>query len=152
MNEVAPALKERLSILVKELGQMEQVDCPLRHYFAPGVYLREIFMPADSVVIGKIHRTEHFNIIQKGRVRVAHGDGTTMVLEGPCTFVSKAGVQKTLYIETDTIWTTIHITSETDLAALESALIEPDDSYPVFDRAQERMAIEAASMNKVEEQ
>ena len=58
--------RDKIAVLVRGMGHMPQVECPLKHYFAPGVYLREIFMPAGSVVIGKIHKTEHFNIIQKG--------------------------------------------------------------------------------------
>jgi hypothetical protein len=108
------------------------------------VYIREIYMPAGSVVIGKIHKTQHFNIIQKGRVTVFDPTGS-FELKGPVTFISKPGVQKVLHIEEDTIWSTVHITDERDLARLEAALIEPDDSYPLLDRTLERLGIEAAA-------
>jgi hypothetical protein len=39
--------------------------------------------------------------------------------------VSKAGVQKVLYILTDMTWQTVHVTDETDLEKLEELLIEP---------------------------
>ena len=81
---------------------MAQVECSLKHHFAPGVYVREIFMPAGSVIIGKIHRTEHFNIIQQGAVSL-FGDGTCEYLRAPHTFVSKPGVQKVLYIHEDCV-------------------------------------------------
>lgn len=136
--------REKLAYLVERMGSQMQVECPLKHYFAPGVYLREIFMPAGSVVIGKIHKTEHFNIIQKGRLSLI-GEGESHVLEGPCTFVSKAGVQKVLYIHEDTVWSTVHLTTERDLERLESDLIEPDSSYPLVDRSNERLAIAEAA-------
>lgn len=143
--------KERIAVLVQGLGQMPQVECPLKHYFAPGVYIREIFMPADTVVIGKIHKTRHFNIIQKGKVRIVHSDMKTETLTGPMTFISECGVQKTLYIEEDTVWSTVHVTNETDLEALESELIEWDESYPKLEREAERLAIEhAAQIVKVD--
>jgi hypothetical protein len=116
---------EKITFIVQELQEMDQVECPVQHRFAPGVYLREIFMPAGTVVIGKIHKTEHFNIIDKGRCLIVHDDGTRDELCGPMTFVSKAGVQKVLYILEDTLWKTIHVTEETDLVKLESLLIEP---------------------------
>jgi hypothetical protein len=146
MSEVAEVKipwKEKVSCLVQEMGAMPQTECPLKHYFAPGVYLREIFMPAKTIVIGKIHKTEHFNIIQKGEVSLIGADGSREVLKGPCTFVSKAGVQKVLYIHEDTVWSTVHLTDERDLEKLEEQLIEKD-SYPVFDRTVERLAIEEA--------
>lgn len=143
----APELShaEKVSFLVCELGKLPQADCPLKHYFAPGVYLREIFMPAGLIVIGKIHKTEHFNLIEKGSCSIIHADGTTERLIAPCTFVSKAGVQKVLYIHEDCIWRTIHVTNERDLERLEAELIEPDSSYPQLDRAQERLAITQAA-------
>lgn len=147
MNELSiPDLpwKEKLAYLVERFGKEMQVECPLKHHFAPGVYLREIFMPAGAIVIGKIHKTEHFNIIQKGKVSLI-GEGETCVLEGPCTFVSKAGIQKVLYIHEDTIWSTVHLTEERDLERLEAQLIEPDSSYPLLDRTAERLAIEKAA-------
>lgn len=101
-------------------------DCfPLQHRFAPGVYAREITMPAGFVVVGKKHLTEHFNIISKGRVSFWMDGHPVKEVTAPYTFVSGPGVQKVLYIHEDTVWTTIHPTQETDLAALEAALIEP---------------------------
>ena len=135
---------EKLAVIVKMLGDYEQAQCPLKHHFAPGVYIREIFMPADTIVIGKIHKTEHFNILQKGRCLILNEDGSNTVLQAPMTFVSGVGVQKVLYIQEDMVWSTVHLTNERDLDKLEAALIEPAD-YPKFDRTAERLAIEAAS-------
>lgn len=142
----APELswREKIAVLVRYFGADSQVDCPLKHHFAPGVYLREIFMPAGAIVIGKIHKTEHFNIVQQGRLMI-FDEGGAHEIKAPCTFVSKPGIQKVLYIAEDTIWSTVHLTEERDLEKLEAALIEPDDSYPQLDRTIERLAIEAAA-------
>lgn len=142
------AWQDKIAALVEGFGQMPQVECPLKHYFAPGTYIREIFMPAGLVVIGKIHKTEHFNIIQKGCVSLFGADGSREVLRGPMTFVSKPGVQKVLYIHEDTVWSTVHITEERDLERLEAALIEPHSSYPKFDRTAEREAIAQAAASE----
>ena len=136
--------RQKTAILVTGLGSLPQVDCPLKHHFLPGVYVREIFMPAGSIVIGKIHKTRHFNIIQKGKVMLI-SEHDKKILEGPCTFVSEAGIQKLLYIYEDTVWSTVHLTENTSLESLESELIEQDDSYPVLERLQERLDIELAS-------
>lgn len=141
--------KERLAGAMEFMAGCEQVQMPLRHYFLPGIYIREIFMPAGTFVIGKIHKTEHFNIILKGRVSLVSPDGTTTV-DGPLTFVSKPGVQKALYIHEDTTWQTVHLTDLKDLEALEAQLIEPDASYPAFDRTAERAAIAAAAQPLLE--
>jgi hypothetical protein len=147
LSDLVPSLsqREKVAVLVREFGRFPQVECPLKHYFAPGIYLREIFMPAGTIVIGKIHKTEHLNLIESGSVSIVHDDGASEILCAPHTFVSKPGVQKVLYIREDTVWRTIHPTEERDLERLESLLIESDSSYPVLDREMERLAILEAS-------
>lgn len=140
----AGAFKHDVAELTRELAKMPQAECTLKHHFLPGVYLREITMPAGAFIVGKIHKTRHFNIIQRGRVKL-YGAGHEPLVLGPCTFVSEPGVQKVLYIEEETVWTTVHLTNETNLEALEAELIEPDASYPELDRAIERAAIMQAA-------
>lgn len=111
--------------LQNELLGMDQVDCPVTHHFAPSVYAREIFMPAGAVVVGKIHKHAHLNIISKGRVIVSTEFGKKQLV-APCTFVSEAGTKRAVYIVEDCIWTTIHPTEETDLEKIEEHVIAKD--------------------------
>lgn len=118
------------ALLAMPPEQFRPVECPLTHHFAPGVYLREIFMPAGSVVIGHAHRTSHFNIILRGRALVTAG-GDPMVIQAPFTFVSEPGVRKTLLVEEDMIWQTVHVNpdDETCIEVLESRYIEKSATY-----------------------
>jgi hypothetical protein len=104
----------------------EQIEMPVEHEFAPGVYMRTIFMPVGTFVMGKSHKTEHFNVITTGRCRLMM-DGEISEVVAPCKFVSKAGVKKILYILEDMTWTTIHATDETDLEKLEAEHVLTDD-------------------------
>lgn len=112
----------QINDLAQQLLQEPQVDCPLTHYFCNGVYLRQITMPQDTFVIGKIHKTEHFNIVLKGKARV-YMDGVVSDIEAPCIFPSGVGVQKVLYIVDEMVWATIHATNETDISMIESSLV-----------------------------
>lgn len=116
---------EQVAYIARELAKFPQTPAPVTHRFAPGVYLREIFMPAHTVVIGRTHLTEHFNILLQGAALIVHDDGRREELRAPLTFVSGIGVQKVLYILEDTIWQTVHPTTETDLAKLETLLVAP---------------------------
>jgi len=142
--------REKVGVVMTELGKQPQTECPLKHYFAPGVYIREITMPAGAIIIGKIHKTEHFNIIQQGKVSLIHEDKTEL-LEGPMTFVSKGGIQKVLYIHEETVWSTVHTTDERDLDKLEALLIEPDSTYPSITRIQERVGIMLAAKEETKQ-
>jgi hypothetical protein len=106
------------------------IACPLQHRFAPGIYLREIHMPAGVFVVGHEHATEHFNIVLQGRaqVRLIRADGESEsvgMIEAPATFISEAGVRKVLIIEEDMIWQTVHANpdDERDIAKLEERYV-----------------------------
>ena len=109
-------------------------DCPLKHYFTPKddkygchVYAREILLPKGSIVIGKIHKHQHLNIISKGKVTVFTEFGKKE-LEAPCTFISEVGLKRAVYSHEDTIWTTIHLTEhmgEDNLNKIEEEVIAP---------------------------
>lgn len=103
------------------------------HYFADGIYAREIYIPKGVLLTGKIHRTRHLNIISKGRIAVVTEDGER-VIEAPCTFVAEAGTKRAGLALEDTVWTTIHASKETDLGKLEDELIAP--SFEALEAAQ----------------
>lgn len=117
--------EQQVDCIAHELAGMPQKPAPVTHRFAPGVYLREIFMEADSIVIGRVHKTRHFNVLLTGACLIVHADGSRQELRAPMTFVSEAGVQKVLYILEDMQWQTIHPTDETDFEKLEAMLVEP---------------------------
>ena len=100
-------------------------ELEVKHHFAPGVYAREALLPAGSVVVGKTHKTKHLNIISQGHCTV-HSMGEIKEIHGPYTFVSEAGAKKAVYSHTDVIWTTIHVTNETDLKKIERETIFTD--------------------------
>lgn len=110
----------------KELERL----CPLKHVFAPGgtcqhVYAREIFIPAGTTIVGKIHKHAHLNMLMKGRVSVFTEKGR-QDFEGPLTMVSQAGTKRAVYAHEDTIWVTVHLTNDTDLAKIEEEIIAKD--------------------------
>jgi len=108
-------------------------DFPLTHRFADNVYAREIFLPRDSVVVGKIHRFGHLNVITKGHVSVLTEFGVEE-LRAPCTFISKPGTKRVVYAHEDTVWTTFHGTRHTDVNQVEADII--CKSFEEFDRLQ----------------
>lgn len=106
----------------EELTKYPQTECPNLHDFAPGVYLRRILMPAGTFVIGKRHKTEHFNIVLSGSAKVMI-DGVIRDVRGGDIFVSPANCKKVLFIQEDMVWATVHPTEETDLKTLEKQCV-----------------------------
>jgi|JI9StandDraft_1071089.scaffolds.fasta_scaffold170722_2 hypothetical protein len=121
-----PISREQFRSSIMEVqGEMlaqPQIECPVTHHFAPGAYGREILLPKGSLVVGKIHKHSHINVISKGRVSVITETGRKE-LSAPCTFVSDVGTKRAVYAHEDTVWTTIHVSNETDLEKLEDDII-----------------------------
>ncbi len=105
-----------------EMLKYPQVELEVRHHFSPGIYARELHIPAGIMLTGKIHRKEVLNIVSQGRLSV-YKDGRLEEITGPCTFLSPKGTKRAGYVHEDTIWTTVHATEETDLELLEKEII-----------------------------
>lgn len=102
---------------------LPEVNCPLQHSFIDGVYVRTITIPAGTVLVGKIHKHSHANILSQGEVFVMTEGGGLEHLVGPLTMTSPAGCKRAVYAKTDCTWTTIHRTDETDLKKIEDYVI-----------------------------
>ena len=102
--------------------------CPVQHHFAPGAYGREMTIPAGLVVVGKIHKHAHINVISKGRVQVFTEQDGVLELAAPCTFVSSRGTKRVVHVLEEAVWTTVHVTDKTDLAEIEREVIATDFS------------------------
>lgn len=101
-------------------------SCPVRHHFAPGAYGREMILPAGLVVVGKIHKHAHINVVSSGRVQVFTEHEGTVEIVAPCTFVSSPGTKRVVHVLETTVWTTVHVTDKTDLADIEREVIATD--------------------------
>lgn len=100
--------------LEEEASKLEQVDLPVSHVFTPGLYTRSIYMPAGVKLTSRIHLLEHPFLISKGIVSVWDGETGWVKLTAPYMGITKPGTRRVLLIHEDTIWTTFHVTNETD--------------------------------------
>ena len=112
--------------IISEGRDVGPASCPVKHHFAPGSYGREMTLPAGMVVVGKIHKHAHINVISKGRVQVFTEQEGVLELAAPCTFVSSPGTKRVVHVLEETVWTTVHVTDKTDLAEIEREVIATD--------------------------
>lgn len=106
--------------------------CPLTHKFTDGIYVREIFIPAGTYIVGKIHKHEHPNFLMSGTVEVVTESGGCERLVGPLSMISPAGTKRALRAITDLVWITVHHnpSNTQDLDELEEIVIA--DSYEEY--------------------
>jgi len=125
-----------LEIKEKEMSinkLMEQAECiiatgtpvemPLTHRFTDGMYIREIFMPAGTILTSKIHKTNHPFVVSKGKCIVYDGNKLETIT-APHTGITEPNTRRLLYIEEDTIWTTFHVTKKTNVDEIEKDIIQ----------------------------
>lgn len=108
--------------LYEAMLTMPQVQLETLHYFAGGMYLRWLFRPKGTVIVGKIHKREHFYLVIQGCVQVEK-----QVMKAPFLVVSQPGTRRAVVALEDSVCITIHRTDEKDLEAIERELVEPDE-------------------------
>ena len=106
----------------QELLQMPQVELPIEHYQIDGVYARSMFIPAGTILTGKIHNFESIAILAKGRIRITNGTESYIISEGHI-MVDKPGVKRLGYAETDVVFITVHRTDNTEIETIEKELV-----------------------------
>ena len=101
LHEPMRAKVRRLEAAVNE---QQQVDCPVRHYFAPGTYAREIRIPAGTVIVGAIHKTENLAVLSAGRLQLVTDDGVVEIA-APHTLTVRPGQKNAALALEDAVWT-----------------------------------------------
>lgn len=108
MNELdaerKPTAKEKAERLEQALLGVKQVDCPVRHFFAPGMYAREITIPAGCCLVGAIHKTENLAVLSKGTMRLVTDDGTVDIA-APHILTVKPGQKNAAFAIDECVWT-----------------------------------------------
>lgn len=110
-------MKDKVLSLESALYQVPQVDCPVRHYFAPGMYAREIFIPKGTVLVGAVHKTQNLAVLSSGRLELVTDAGTVEV-SAPHTLTVMPGQKNAALALEDSVWTNFFPTEETDVEKL----------------------------------
>lgn len=111
-------------IEAKMVSDMPAVEFYVDHMFTPGLYAREIFMPAGSLLTSKVHKTEHQFRVLMGNVAVLDQSGEWVFLEEGYKGITKPGTRRLLYCFTDVVWETFHPTDKTTVEEVEDEIID----------------------------
>lgn len=132
--------REDIERLQATISRMPQHPVVTRHHFANGLYIREVEQPAGMVVVGKVHKTQHFFLVLKGELTVT-ADGTRRRLVAPAILTCEPGTKRALFAHVDCIYANVHRVSSTDLDEVERELVEHDPQAR-FDARNQIIALE----------
>lgn len=142
-SEVVPSQVEHLpettsnldSITTRDqIVQLQEAMLPIQceqpeptHFFAPGMYLRELTIPTGMLMVGKIHKHAHFLMVLKGRAEVISEFGR-MIVEAGHISVSPPGVKRVVLALDEVQFVTVHAnpTDTEDLEIIEAEHIETE--------------------------
>ena len=116
------AMVERLQA---EVAKLPQYEPETTHYFHGGMYCREVWRDGGVLVVGKVHRKEHFYLIVSGTVLITTDDGAQEIT-GPALLKSTPGTKRAVLSMTPARCMTFHVTAATTVEAAESELVEDD--------------------------
>ena len=133
-----PVTEAQVQMLEAELLKYPQPDCPVVHRFAPGLYIRELTIPADTFVIGHKQKMPQLNLMLAGRIILTNEDGTRTELVAPQMFVGPPG-RKIAYAVETVIWQNIYPTTETDVATLEATYLDKSYAWQTAQRDQQML-------------
>ena len=118
--------KEEIDRLQVEMSLLPQAELETEHYFAGGMYCRKLIRPAGTLIVGKVHKKDHFFLCAAGEI-IAWSEKGMVRLKAGDIICSKPGTKRVTLAVTDAIGITFHKTDETDLDKIELEMIEPDE-------------------------
>lgn len=123
------------------LGNLAQVECPLTHRFTDGLYVREIFMPAGTLITSKIHKTQHQYFVLQGKA-IVWIDGKEELIEAPYIGITEPNTQRVLYILEDCVWATSHPNPDNEtVEQIEERILEKHDNLLLTESQKQNLLI-----------
>ena len=114
------SVREKIEALEAHWLTLPQVDIPVVDLFFGGIYAREIVIPADTFLTGRVYLDDHFDIMVYGDVTVSSDDGKKR-LQGFNMLPGTQGKKRAGYVHEETKWITFCASPELiDGAYLES--------------------------------
>ena len=120
-------LRQRVENLQREISKLPQYEPKTTHTFHAGMYCREVWRPAGVLVVGKVHKKEHFYLIVSGTVAITTDDGVQLIT-GPQLLCSTPGTKRAVYAETDALCMTFHVVDAKTIEDAEAELVETDEN------------------------
>jgi hypothetical protein len=123
------------------LARLPRVELPVTHRFTKGMYIREIQIPAGTMLTSMTHKTEHPFVISEGAIKVTSDNEGSVIYEAPHTGITKPHTRRALHALTDVVWTTFHVTEETDVEKICEQILEPHDTSHILEATGEDISL-----------
>jgi len=122
---------EELQIALLNLAETHpEVEIPVTETLCNGLYMRNMPIPADTIIVGELHSHDQINMLVKGTIIVAT-ENACVELTAPQTLIASSGTKKAAYAVTDCEWVELFSTNKTDPAEIKQEIIA--ESYAALE-------------------
>lgn len=99
-------------------------EFPLKHSFADQIYIRQMNMKKDTLVVGAIHNHLHVWFLLTGSLTIVTETSSEDFI-APCYVISKPGAKRVIYAHEDSIFVNIHKNPDNikDIDQLEAIIV-----------------------------
>jgi hypothetical protein len=118
--------RESIEALQKAVGKLPQIPLNTGHFFCNGMYIRVLLIPKDAVIVGKIHKQEHFFMVISGDITIARDGAKVRFIGTSCPLACLPGVKRAGWAHADTLVMTVHRVEGTNIADIEDEISYPD--------------------------
>lgn len=118
VRDVRALLKGLEEVMLDIPGALVGNAFPLKHSFAHGLYVRQIFVPKGILLVSRIHKYSHASFLLQGEISIFGTEGISR-LKAPQAIITPAGTKRAVYHHEDTVFCTVHATDKTDVAEIE---------------------------------
>jgi len=120
-----------IKALEVEMLKMPQLEAPVIHRFAHALYSRELAVPKDSALVGRMHARSHFFVLLSGEI-TAWTDHGMERMKAPQLIRTEPGTKRVIYAHEDSVMVTFHGTDATDPDAAEDYILVPEPNEQTF--------------------
>ena len=103
-------------------GEVLHKTNPVKHTFTGGCYIREIYNPANELIITKIHKKEHPFFLMKGEMSILTETGIQHI-KAPYQGITKPGTKRAIYTHEECTFITVHATNNTTIKDVEDEVV-----------------------------
>ena len=121
ITDLHKQMEEGGAMVGKELNRLN----PVKHTFAGGCYIREIFNPANFLLVTKIHKKEHPFFLMKGKMSILTENGVKTI-QAPHNGVTPPGTKRVIFTHEDCVFITVHATDKVTPEDVEEDVIAKD--------------------------
>lgn len=125
MSVTEISMQDKISALKHATKNFPQDEIPTQHFILEGMYVRQVFIKAGTVFVGRTQKKPHFFMVLKGSAEVTFGE-EVKVLQAGMTLMCPPGTRRAGITLEDTVFAGVYRTDKTDLKEIEAELTEYD--------------------------